>query len=310
MIAKQAGLRSMAKIWGSVRRRGFSMNSVPLEFDCDFYRKRHQDLRTHSEAGLKEHYERFGRGEGRIASPIAVRSDFVRFIANFVPALEIGPFNKPALKGEGVEYFDVLDRDDLCLRAESIDEDAGNVPDIDYVSSVGDLTIIEKVFKVIFSSHSIEHQPDLISHLCAIEKLLDLDGVYALIIPDCRYCFDHFINPSSIADVLQARHEGRLLHSLKSVIEHRALTTHNDPARHWLGDSGSSEVSTDRVRAAVEEWSSQPGGYIDVHAWQFTPATFRSLITLLHDTGYIKLRAYRVFDTPFGSNEFCALLRF
>lgn len=282
---------------------------APVELDCRFYRELYPDLRDMSDAALMRHYDEHGRSEGRVGTPAATRGGFTRLISGFTPALEIGPFNKPVLKGEGVAYFDVVDREALVRRAGDIGESGENVPHIDFVSGEGDLRIIDRKFKLIFSSHSIEHQTDLVSHLEIIKDMLSEGGIYALIVPDCRYCFDHFLRPSTIADALQANVEKRKLHPLKSVIEHHALTTHNNSQRHWQGDHGTSEVSAERVGSAIAEWEARPDQYIDVHSWQFTPQTFRVLIEQLRVVGKIGLQPYRVYDTPYGSNEFCALLR-
>ncbi|WP_428696428.1 hypothetical protein [Stappia sp.] len=283
------------------------LNEYP-EFDPAFYRGVYSDLAQLDDSQLWHHYEMHGRTEGRLASPLACRGDFVKFISTFTPALEIGPFHKPVLSGQGVEYFDVLDKDALRVRAEGLGESAERVPDINYVSPVGDLSVVDKKYRLIFTSHSIEHQPDLISHLVSIEKILDYDGLYAMIIPDCRYCFDHFLRPSAISDVMQAHVERRTIHSLKSVVEHRALTTHNDAIRHWDGDHGPEHVSSQRVLNAIEEWKSNIGQYIDVHSWQFTPTSFRNLISVLYEMAEIKLNVSRVYETPRNHNEFCVLL--
>ena len=63
-------------------------------------------------------------------------------------------------------------------------------------------------------------------------------GCYVIIIPDKRYCFDHFINETTIADVVNMNVNKVKNHSVKSVIEHRGLTCHNDSVRHWNNDHG------------------------------------------------------------------------
>jgi hypothetical protein len=94
------------------------------------------------------------------------------------------------------------------------------------------------------------------------------------------------------------------------VIEHRALTTHNDPVRHWAGDHGQphSAAGIASIQAAMQEHANANGGYIDVHAWQFTPSTFRLITQQLHDLGLSLLRPTRVFETPRPEMEFCAIM--
>lgn len=278
------------------------------EFDPAFYREIHQDLRHFSDAELFEHYQNYGRAEGRAASPMALRPSFLEAIRHIRPALEIGPFDNPLLKGPGVKYFDVLDTDALKKRAEKIGSNPENVPFIDYVSDVGDLGIVSETFNLVLSSHVIEHQPDLIRHLNQVAAILKPAGCYAVFVPDHRYCFDHFLSASNIAEVIDAHFAERRVHTLASLIEHSALTTHNDAGRHWRGDHGDSAIDPNRVRGAIQEWTAAAGRYIDVHAWQFTPTSFRSIIGALHALGLSRLYPLRVYETVYGSVEFCAIL--
>jgi len=77
--------------------------------------------------------------------------------------------------------------------------------------------------------------------------------------------------------------ERREVHTLRSVIECRALTTHNDSFRHWLGDHGVEfENFEQRLRAALQEFNDAQGKYIDVHAWYFTPDSASAILSTLH----------------------------
>ncbi len=285
-------------------------DAFPPEFDCAFYRDNNSDLESFSDEQLVEHFEKHGRSEGRLASSAASRAGFLRIIQRIVPALEIGPFDRPAFEGQGAKFFNVLPTEELRNRAKELPgRDPNGVPIIDFVSSTGDLSIIKEDFKLVFSSHVIEHQPDFIAHLENVSTLLFKNGYYALIVPDCRYCFDHFLPPSNIANIIDAHLNGRRLHRLASIIEHRALTTHNNAARHWRGDHSDDKPDlAKRVKKAIAEWQDEGDQYIDVHAWQFTPQSFKVLLSVLHELSLVGLRPLRVYDTPFGSNEFCAVL--
>jgi hypothetical protein len=113
-----------------------------------------------------------------------------------------------------VKHFDVLDQASLVQRATELHRAAQNVPRIDFVSAEGDLSVISEEFRLVLSSHAIEHTPDLIKHLVEVDRILSEDGVYALVVPDCRYCFDHFISSSTIAEILQAYVDQRKVHTL------------------------------------------------------------------------------------------------
>ncbi|NTG51399.1 hypothetical protein G6M04_28765 [Agrobacterium rhizogenes] len=240
-----------------------------------------------------------------------LREHFVPLINLDLPTLEIGPFCAPVVSGSKVRYFDVMDQAALKQRAVSLKKST-EPPAIDYVSPLGDLSIINERFSNIVSAHCIEHQPDLVAHLQSISNLLYEDGAYFLIIPDKRYCFDHFIPESSYADVVCAHQERRKVHSLASVLEHYTLTTHNDPVRHWVGDHknhGYDEGILAKASSALKKFEEANGGYIDVHAWQFTPASFREVTQKLYDLGLTRLIPERVYETPRKRLEFTAILR-
>lgn len=282
---------------------------LPPSFDSAYYLAANPDLDLSAEAAA-DHYARVGRTEGRVASPLALRENLIGLIADEARSvLEIGPFCNPLLRGPEVAYLDVLDADQLRARAVEIGIDPANCPDrIDYV---GGLDRVRRRFDAVVSSHAIEHQPDLVGHLRQVEHILEPDGLFCLIVPDKRYCFDHYIAESTIAQVIQAHREQRRVHSLGSVIEHVALTTHNDSRRHWAGDHGA-EIPADRaerVEHAIQSHDFGGGRYIDVHAWYFTPDNFRTIIETLSALDLIGLELAGVYDTVRERNEFCAVLR-
>ncbi len=281
---------------------------LPPAFDAAHYLAANPDLDLTVEAAA-DHYERIGRAEGRVASPFALRENLIALIADGRPVLEIGPFCDPLLRGPNIAYLDILDADQLRARATAIGRNPDRCPErIDYV---GGLEQVDRRFDAVISSHAIEHQPDLVHHLQQVERILAPDGLFCLIIPDKRYCFDHHIAESTIADVLQAHHERRRLHTLSSVLEHVALTTHNDPHRHWAGDHGPAIPADQpqRLQRVMREHGLSAGRYIDVHAWYFTPDRFRAIIESLAALDLTGFEIAGVYDPARDRNEFCAVLR-
>lgn len=261
-------------------------------------------------ADLVQDVAAFGLRGGRDAR--VTRQSFVAGIPSSSAVLEIGPFCNPALVGTHVRYFDVLDSDGLAERARKLGKGSDRRPEtIHYVSASGDLSVVAETFRAVFSSHCIEHQPDLVRHLQQVSALLQDDGRYFLIIPDKRYCFDHFLPESSIARVLEAHTSARRIHDIQSVIEHRALITHNDAARHWRGDHGApfGVQDTERCKAALDEYSAANGRYIDVHAWQFTPDSFRLIMDSLWALGLTDLVVERIHPTLRSTLQFFVVLR-
>jgi 2-polyprenyl-3-methyl-5-hydroxy-6-metoxy-1,4-benzoquinol methylase len=283
------------------------MDQLPEEFDAESYRALHPDLTGLGPNDLIAHYRSFGVTEGRAANSLRDRNDFVKLVPEGASALEIGPFCSPLLRGSNVSYFDVLSREALVARAHHIGLDPSSIPRVDYV---GELSTIERRFDVVLSSHCLEHQPDIVRHLQEVEQLLMPDGAYFLLVPDKRYCFDHFIPLSNLAEVIVAHYEGRKVHTLRSVIEHYALTTHNHSLRHWQRDHGAEFEDFDsRYRAAIHAFDDAKGKYIDVHAWYFTPDSVNRILSALRNIGLIKLCVQRVYPTRYGSGEFWIILR-
>jgi SAM-dependent methyltransferase len=281
---------------------------LPPSFDVAWYLAANPDLALAADAAA-DHYARIGRAEGRVASPLALRENLIGLIDDGRSVLEIGPFCDPLLSGPHVAYLDVLDAEQLRARAVKIGKDPARCPAwIDYV---GGLEQVNRRFDAVISSHAIEHNPDLVHHLAQVERILAPDGLFCLIIPDKRYCFDHHIAESTIAQILQAHREQRHTHNLASVIEHIALTTHNNPPRHWAGDHGPAVPPdrVDRVRNAIVAFDANSASYIDVHAWYFTPDSFRLIVETLGALGFTGFEVAGVYDSARDRNEFCAVLR-
>jgi len=283
--------------------------TLPNVFEPEIYRHLWPDLAMLSDDDLAKHYWAFGEAEGRRANRLASRDDFLGLIPADSETLEIGPFFRPLLTGSHVRFFDVMSQADLIARAREIGEEQTNIPMIHFVSPIGDLSIIDQDFSCVVSSHCLEHQPDMVAHLKQVERILRPGGRYFILAPDKRYCFDAFISESTIAEVLDAHHAGRKTHLLKSVIEHRALTTHNDSARHWAGDHGARfHDHVARVEGAVREYDISAGAYIDVHAWYLTPANASVIMTTLRALDYIGLDLERVYPSRRPANEFWMVL--
>jgi len=76
------------------------------------------------------------------------------------------------------------------------------------------------------------------------------------------------------------------VHSLRSVVEHRALITDNNARAHWRGEHGTPRASADSVaviRDAIAEHEAANDAYVDVRAWKFAAQSFRTLLREDHE---------------------------
>jgi hypothetical protein len=221
--------------------------------------------------------------------------------------LEIGPFAWPLLRGPDIAYADVLTTEQIRARTVDIGSDPEGTPAIDYVVLPSDLSSIAERFRAIVSCHVIEHQPNLIGHLQQVWRLLEPGGRYFLIVPDRRYCADHYMPNSSLAELLSANQEQRTSHVRRTFIEHRALTVHNDAIRHWAGDHGSPfEGFASRLERADRDF--QHDEFIDMHAWHFDPDGFVKTMRQLRASGQSPLAIADVWSTRRDEIEFYAIL--
>jgi len=281
-------------------------DDLPAEVSPEVLRRRYHDLVDFDDATLVKHFEEFGRPEGRQASDVAVRENFLQMIDRDASILEIGPYFSPQFHGPNVKYLDVFDAETLRTHAVSAGADPEGCPtEIHYTNGLAEAAGAN--FDVVFSSHAIEHQPDLIGHLTDVAAALKPGGLYWIVCPDKRYCFDHKRQASTIADVLDAK--GRTRNTRRAVIDQVVLSDHNDPVRHWRGEHDDVAVhERERLRWALDHLEERGDDYIDVHAWHLTPETFRKILKTLSDLQMIPLTRYRVYDTPLNRNEFMAVL--
>lgn len=288
----------------------------PKIFDIEFYKINNTDLSSFNDIELINHYKTYGEDEGRLCS-VGQLKNFIKLLpTQFNKCLEIGPFDVPKITGDNVDYFDVLNSEELRKRAIAINRISNlqNIPFIKYVEKNGDLNIIDGKFDLIFSAHLIEHNVDLVKHLIDIQKILNDGGYYILIIPDKRYCFDHFFKESTIIDIVNVYYDKNIdknLHSLKSIIEHQCMITHNDSTQHWCGNHGIPKLDIKSVLASVSEYNNSIKNnlYLDVHAWQFTPKSFIDIINLLGELNLITFKITEVYNTIKNDIEFVAILQ-
>ncbi|MBS0430492.1 MAG: hypothetical protein JSR41_24665 [Proteobacteria bacterium] len=283
---------------------------LPPAFVPSFYRDNSAELVHLSDEEALRHFQEEGIAKGYAGSIGSSRENLLGFARNEHSILEIGPFHAPSVVGDNVRYMDVLTTDELLNAVRKAGHDTSNVPNIHYVAPSGGFDMVDRQFSAVFSGHCIEHQPDLIRHFEGVSGILAEGGRYYIACPDKRYCFDHYVPESGISDILAAYHARRRFHHPRSFIAQRLHGTHNDANRHWASDHGQQRYETyGNVKAEILEHLPGEDRYHDVHAWQFTPASFFAIMTFLYEAGLTDLAVERVYHTRFRTQEFTAVLR-
>jgi len=188
----------------------------------------------------------------------------------------------------------------------------GRIQPIDFVVTG---TLIETsippdlTFDLIFGSHVLEHQVDLIGHLQSLGKLLKPGGRVIEMIPDLRTCFDALRYPSVTSDALLVHLKRPQIHQGKQVFDGVSRTIDKNYGHRMRNADFEGVRFNNSLKLAFEAMlaSEQPDKpYTDTHAWTFTPESFRLLMIELRLLGLIRLAPAYV-SPPYG-NQFCTVL--
>lgn len=228
--------------------------------------------------------------------------------------LEIGAsFDPIVAKRDGypVEVLDHLSAADLRVKYKDAAVDLSKIEEVDYVSDGG--SILELIGKpehydYIVASHVIEHTVDLLRFLLDCEALLKPGGALVLAVPDMRFSFDCLRPLTTTGQVLQAHLEQGKRHSVGKVFDELAYNCVRNGAIAWSRDNKGA-LSFFRPLADAKSFLEQYQAgdmFIDIHAWQFTPSSFRLVTNDLYEMGRTALRE-KTFDSS-SDNEFFVVL--
>lgn len=219
--------------------------------------------------------------------------------------IEIGPsFSPIAPKSEGykVHVIDHMNHEQLINKYKDADVDLNNIEEVDFVwhgEKYTELTGKSKYYDWIIASHVIEHTPDLIGFLNECDTVLKDDGVLSLVIPDKRYCFDHFRPITGISKIIDNHVQqatiptpGAVAESFLSDVKKAGNIAWNSGATGEYEIVHSAEVALQRMKDVLEE-----SAYLDVHSWCFVPHSFRFIIHNLFSLGLIPFKEVDFFQT-------------
>jgi SAM-dependent methyltransferase len=216
--------------------------------------------------------------------------------------LEIGGgYNPQFTKAEypNVYHLDHATADELRKKYEAdpvVQPFLDGIQPVDFVSDgspIENLIPEDLRFDVIFSSHSLEHQVDLIGHLESLEKLLRPGGRVVMVIPDYRRCFDVLRYPTTAIDAIIVHRAGARVHRDKQLFEFYSKAVNVNPHRKVRSiDLRSARFyhSLKDADDALKRSEDPDAAYEDVHAWVFSPDSFRLLLLELYMLGHTHLR--------------------
>ena len=234
--------------------------------------------------------------------------------------LEIGPSVNPiAPKSEGfnVEIIDYLTKEELvekyAVHENLKAKDIKKIEEVDYIwqgQSYVELTGKKKYYDWIIASHVIEHTTDLIHFINDCDALLKVDGVLALVVPDKRCCFDCYRAITGISQILDSHFNHNKIHTAGTVAEYFLNIVAKQGLIAWTASQGGKVNLLHSVKDAVKgiDQVRNNNQYLDVHAWVFTPTSFRLIMNDLFLLGFINLREISFYPTV-GSEFFIIMGR-
>lgn len=227
--------------------------------------------------------------------------------------LEIGPSHNPIAPrraGFKVEILDYMNADALREKFGMLGLDVESIEEVDFVWSgepIPELVGGSDRYDWIIASHVIEHLPDLLGFLHDCGEVLRPQGVVSLVIPDKRYCFDHFRALSTTGEVLDAFEQRRIRPTPGSVFDNMVNCVTLDDQGSWSVDSRDGTFrNVYSFEEARKSWDRAKEGYEDAHVWRFTPASFRLILEDLTSLGLMSFDIIEEFDT--AGNEFFVTL--
>ncbi len=317
--------------------------NVQPELDLNYYKNSYPELNNLPDDVLREHAKRFAVEQGR-STCFYDRREYLQAVLQktiddgHLKALEISPWDKPFLRGDNVKYFEVMSAEDLRKATVGVKRQLNTLPEkIDFVGANGNLGVVNEKFDIVFSAHVIEHCPDLVEHLRQVGRILNAGGLYVMLIPDKRYCFDYYQSESTISEVIDAFANRQKIPRLADVINFAYTRTHNNSILHWLGIHGErygykrqppaegdaraeimgeyffddgTDPSFEKFSHLVEKYAEtlKSGKYISAHNRKFTPENFRYIVEMLNKIKLVDLSIYRLCHTIWGRQEFVAML--
>ncbi|MGJ8689241.1 MAG: class I SAM-dependent methyltransferase [Gammaproteobacteria bacterium] len=228
--------------------------------------------------------------------------------------IEVGPFENPVApkrNGFNVEIIDHASKAGLLAKYQGQPVKADQIEEVDYVwsgQSYADLTGKKKHYDWIIASHVIEHTPDLIGFINSCDEVLKEGGVLSLVIPDKRYCFDHYRPITSISQIIDSHIEKHKIHTPGAAADYFLNVVSMNGQRAWQSGSVGQFELVHTLESARQNIHNASTHYVDLHAWCFVPHSFRLLIKDLNDLGLIQLKEVG-FSTTVGCEFYMTIGR-
>jgi hypothetical protein len=221
--------------------------------------------------------------------------------------LEIGPSFSPVVpRRDGWKAWTVdhLSREGLLAKYHGDSRvDVTRIEDVDFVWAGGPLDCavpgaLHGSFDACIASHAVEHIPDFVGFFVSLAKVPASGGIVSLAVPDKRFCFDWFRPHSTTGQIIEAHRRPTAHHRPEAIFDHFAYACTNDGHMSWgQGQVGALGFTNSLLEAQNLFLRPPSDGYLDCHAWQFTPSSFELIALELAAMNLIDFEIVRTFPT-------------
>ena len=235
--------------------------------------------------------------------------------------VELGPSFSPFVtkaSGADITIVDHADADTLRAKYAVHGVDVNAIEEVDVIWSGGSLrdAIADRgPFDYLIASHFLEHVADPMRFLDDCYDLLKPGGVLSLVLPDHRYCFDALRPPTTLGQWYDARETARTSHSPGAVLDHCLHAVHRAGSIAWLPGAEAPLEAVHEIDHVAHMLRVVDKGdeFVDVHAWTFTPESFRALLInaslldlcrfeIAHEIGTVGFEFYVTLRRPAGES--------
>lgn len=239
--------------------------------------------------------------------------------------LELGPLNRPIADKTiypNTFYCDIRSTEDVrklysgndYLEATGIMVDPETIVPIDYVikeSYEKTLADVEK-FDCVIASHVLEHMEDLIFALRDLSTVLKPGGIFCIIYPDKRYCFDHFRTSASFRDAYNVFRNGSVQNAPMVLDFYYSVIPENSPSLFWQKEGVLERLPKTPFEKAVAHYEQALQGIKmdDVHYWPFTDMDFLKFLYDCIRAGMLPFRCTAFWPCVQNSQQFMVALQY
>ncbi|MFK7900768.1 MAG: methyltransferase domain-containing protein [Cyclobacteriaceae bacterium] len=230
--------------------------------------------------------------------------------------LEIGPLDNPVIKKNkaDISCIDYFDAESLRKKiSHNPDRDPSRVVELDYVLAGKKISEVvpEERYDYIFSSHVMEHLPNMFGWMRDVGKIIKQGGYIIAFIPDKRYCFDINRPLSTVGELLESYEIDRTKPSLANAFDQRYYHKKVRSVDLWSDYSvHESEISkTFGLKKSYEALELAKKDYFDCHCNLFTPDTFTESIEVSIDLGIQPFHLEKIIETKTPNLDFLVLLK-